>query len=76
MSQRAVSATRFKAQCLGLFDEVARTGETIVVTKHGKPVVKVVPVDEPASLVGSVTFNVSDDDLIYLPLDEWEVDRE
>lgn len=33
-----IQASKFKAQCLALMDEVARTGETIVVTKNGKPV--------------------------------------
>ena len=34
---RSIPAGRFKAQCLKLLDEVAETGETIVVTKRGKP---------------------------------------
>ena len=33
-----IQASRFKAQCLALMNEVARTGETIVVTKNGKPI--------------------------------------
>lgn len=33
-----IQASKFKAKCLALMDEVARTGETIVVTKNGKPV--------------------------------------
>ena len=33
-----IQASEFKAKCLGLMDQVARTGETIVVTKNGKPV--------------------------------------
>ncbi len=32
---RSIPAARFKAQCLRLLDEVAETGETIVVTKRG-----------------------------------------
>jgi prevent-host-death family protein len=53
-----VPAGQFKAQCLELLDRVARDGESYVVTKYGKPVAKVVPVDapEPRSLRGSVTF--------------------
>jgi antitoxin (DNA-binding transcriptional repressor) of toxin-antitoxin stability system len=35
---RTIQASAFKARCLALMDEVARTGETILVTKHGKPV--------------------------------------
>ena len=33
-----MQASEFKAKCLALMDEVARTGKTIVVTKNGKPV--------------------------------------
>ncbi|HFQ92196.1 MAG TPA: type II toxin-antitoxin system Phd/YefM family antitoxin [Chromatiales bacterium] len=40
-----ITATEFKAKCLKLMDEVAKTHETIVVTKRGKPVAKLVPVE-------------------------------
>jgi prevent-host-death family protein len=39
--EREISATRFKAHCLKLLDEVAETGKPIVVTKRGRPVAKV-----------------------------------
>ena len=38
-----IQASEFKAKCLGLMDQVARTGETIVVTKNGKPVAELRP---------------------------------
>jgi prevent-host-death family protein len=75
MAERTISASAFKAKCLGLLDEVAETGETIVVTKRGRPVARLTPVAEPPSLLGSVTFNVSEEELIYAPLDEWDVER-
>jgi prevent-host-death family protein len=72
MSQRTVSASEFKAKCLAMLDEVAATGERIVITKHGRPVAQVTAASEPASLRGSVTFNVSDEQLME-PLDvEWD----
>lgn len=40
---QTIPASEFKARCLALMDEVARTGETIVVTKHGKPVAELRP---------------------------------
>jgi prevent-host-death family protein len=64
MSSRTVSASQFKARCLAMLDEVAVTGEEIVVTKRGRAVARVAPVTEPESLRGSVTFNVSDEDLV------------
>jgi prevent-host-death family protein len=33
-----IQASEFKAKCLALMDHVARTGETILVTKNGKPI--------------------------------------
>lgn len=73
---RTIPAGRFKAQCLRLLDEVAETGETIVVTKRGRPVAKLQPVDEPPSLKGSVVYLVSDEELIA-PIDEvWNAEIE
>jgi len=40
---KIVKASEFKAKCLALMDEVARTGEPIVITKKGKPLVELVP---------------------------------
>lgn len=51
---RAVKASEFKAKCLALMDEVAETGEGVVITKHGKPVAELVPHGgkRPATLFG------------------------
>ena len=73
---RTIPAGQFKARCLKLLDEVAETGETIVVTKRGKPVARLEAIEEPRSLVGSVTFLVSDDDLVEPILEPWDVERE
>lgn len=43
---KTITAGKFKAQCLALLDEVAQKHETILVTKRGKPVARVVPVTE------------------------------
>lgn len=76
MSTRTVSASQFKAKCLGMLDEVAATGEEIVITKRGRPVARVLAADKPASLRGSVSFNVSDEELIK-PLDiDWDAARQ
>ncbi|RMF19340.1 MAG: type II toxin-antitoxin system Phd/YefM family antitoxin [Candidatus Dadabacteria bacterium] len=40
---RQIGASRFKARCLALLDEVAETGERIVITKRGRPVAVVQP---------------------------------
>jgi prevent-host-death family protein len=43
---KTMAAAQFKAQCLTVMDHVSQSGSAIVITKHGKPVVKVVPIDE------------------------------
>ncbi|MBI3466361.1 MAG: type II toxin-antitoxin system Phd/YefM family antitoxin [Planctomycetes bacterium] len=55
---REIPAGQFKAKCLALLDEVAQRGETLVITKRGKAVAKVVPVKPPKrrSLRGSVLY--------------------
>ena len=50
---KTIPATMFKAQCLALLDRVGPDG--IVITKHGRPVAKLIPVGaESASLIGSL----------------------
>lgn len=72
MMERTITATRFKAQCLALLDEVAQEGTPLVITKHGEPVARVEPANEPRSMRGTVTYLVSDEELIA-PLDErWD----
>lgn len=75
---RHVSASDFKARCLALLDQVARTREVIVVTKHGKPVAKVVALDEsPVRSTGASVTLIADDDEAYFSTGEaWDADRE
>ena len=51
---QTIQASKFKAKCLALMDQVARTGETILVTKNGKPVAELRPLRGPRtkSLIG------------------------
>lgn len=72
MTQRTISASQFKAKCLALLDEVAENGQPLVVTKRGRPVARVVPVEQPRSLVGSVKFLVSDKELIKPLWEDWK----
>ncbi|MBZ5630738.1 MAG: type II toxin-antitoxin system Phd/YefM family antitoxin [Acidobacteriia bacterium] len=43
---KKMAAGAFKAHCLAVMDEVQAKKETVVITKHGKPVAKLVPVTE------------------------------
>ena len=69
---RLIPAGRFKTTCLTLLDEVAATGETIVVTKRGRPVAQVIPVAPPRSLAGSIR---RERDLVSPIDDAWDADR-
>jgi prevent-host-death family protein len=44
---KTIAAAEFKARCLTLMDNVRATKRPLVITKRGKPVAKLVPIDEP-----------------------------
>lgn len=73
---RTIPAGTFKAQCLALLDQVAASGETIVVTKRGKPVAEIRPVGAPRDLTGTVTYLVDDDELLFSTGESWDAERE
>jgi prevent-host-death family protein len=72
MAQRTVAASEFKAKCLALLDEVAARRQPLVVTKRGKPVARVVPIEKPRSLIGTVEYLVDDDELIKPLYEDWK----
>lgn len=71
---QTIPAGQFKAKCLELLDRVERTGRPLVVTKRGRPVARVVPLEgtAPKSLVGSITYQ---GDLIAPIDDAWDAER-
>lgn len=74
---KQIGAGQFKAQCLKLMDQVQQTHEEIVITKHGQPVAKLVPVESNStvSMVGYMQGTVQVTGDIISPLDEvWEAD--
>lgn len=77
MSEVTIQASAFKARCLALLDEVARSHSTIVVTKHGKPVAKLVPIDDTPSqpTAGSVTLLAEDDEAYFSTGETWHAER-
>jgi len=46
MKSKTMPAGEFKAKCLKLMDQVQARRETVVITKRGKPVAMLVPVEE------------------------------
>jgi prevent-host-death family protein len=65
------AAAVFKAKCLELMDRVRETGVEYVVTKHGKPVAKLVPFAEKArpSFFGSLKGSVLKYERPFDPID-------
>ncbi len=74
---KTIKASEFKAKCLKLKDEVAATRETIVITKHGRPVAQLGPVVErPKTLLGLHKGQITILGDIIEPIDEeWEAER-
>jgi prevent-host-death family protein len=71
---RTIKASEFKAKCLKLMDEVAATGEPLVITKSGKPVAQLGPVArEQRSLWGLHKGQIEILGDIIEPIDvDWE----
>jgi prevent-host-death family protein len=73
---KEITATQFKARCLRLLDEVAESGETLVVTKRGRPVVRVEPSRPRQDLRGSVRLLVSPEEFVK-PLEiAWDAEAD
>jgi len=48
MKTRVVNATEFKAKCLAILDEVQERGESITITRRGRPVAVLGPAQKTA----------------------------
>jgi prevent-host-death family protein len=72
-----IPAAVFKAECLKLMDEVARTGKPVVITKHGKPVAQLAPVSPQAeSLFGYMKNTlVIKGDIVASTGESWSADN-
>ena len=77
---RTMGAAKFKAQCLAVMDEVQAKREPVLVTKNGKPVAKLVPVDmeeDPLAIFrfpGGIEIH---GDIVgpILPLEDWNMEK-
>jgi len=72
---KKMAAGVFKANCLAVMDEVRAKHETVVITKHGKPVAKLVPIskemDEIYNFLQGKGAVVGDVVSPAISLDEW-----
>lgn len=74
---RTIPITQFRNQCLRLMDEVKATGDTLIVTKHGRPLAAVIPIVDQRStgIIGWSSEIRLGDDLTNpaIPPDDWEI---
>jgi prevent-host-death family protein len=73
---KSVSKSRLKAKALEYFREVERTGNELIVTDHGRPVLKIVPyrdeVDSPVSSLRETVVRY-DDPTQPVASQDWEL---
>ena len=77
---KQMRASAFKARCLKIMNEIQATGEPVIVTKRGKPVVKILPADpEKGSIFGFMAGKfdiVGDIESPVVPLSDWKIMKE
>lgn len=71
---KQIAAAKFKEQCLALLDEVDQDG--IVITKHGKPVAKLIPfAADSAGLIGALKGKLKIAGDILTTGEKWDAER-
>jgi prevent-host-death family protein len=83
VESKAYPAGNFKAHCLRLMEKVARTGSPILVTKRGRPLVRVLPATDPAwdetswreRGAATTVLPKKDDDLVRPTGERWNAER-
>jgi antitoxin (DNA-binding transcriptional repressor) of toxin-antitoxin stability system len=74
---RTLAAARYKATCLAVLDDVARTGECVLIVKRGRPVAQLVPPilgerGHPQQRLRGTAEILGDIVAPVLPADAWE----
>jgi prevent-host-death family protein len=77
MQIKQIPAGAFKARCLAIMKKVQMTGEPVIVTKRGAPVVKVIPMEsEKNDIFGFMAGKVKIVGDIESPIPvKWEVTK-
>jgi prevent-host-death family protein len=76
LAPKEVGAAEFKARCLELVSEVERLGTEIVITRHRKPMARLVPVEAKAGFCGCLKGAILKEGDIVSPIDvEWTADE-
>ena len=71
---KTIKASEFKAKCLGIMDDVAATGEPVLITKNGVPVAELIPAKRrPKTLFGALKGYMPLKGDIIAPVDaDWD----
>ena len=69
-------ASRFKAECLAILDQVEDLKISFTITKHGRPIARVVPLELPAArpMAGSVHLVADADEAYYGTGEDWNAE--
>ena len=74
LRQREIGAGEFKAKCLQLMDEVDRNRIELIITKRGRPVARLMPIepDNDETFIGSMRGTATTlGDIVSSDPDEW-----
>jgi prevent-host-death family protein len=76
---RTMGASEFKARCLRVMEEVRTRRESVLITKKGRPVARIVPAEKPREdifgcLKGIVRIT-GDIESPVVPASDWEQAR-
>jgi prevent-host-death family protein len=71
-----IPAAEFKSQCLAVMEQVAQSGRPVVVTRHGKPVVQIIPAESDENEIfgflsgqGRIVGDIEN----TIPLSDWNL---
>jgi len=71
-------ASRFKAECLAILDQVEQLKMSVTITKHGRPIARLVPLEDApgvAPTMGSVRLIAEDDAAYYGTGEAWDAEK-
>jgi prevent-host-death family protein len=79
MTMKRMAVSTFKARCLAILKDVQATGEPVVVTKRGAPLVKVIPAETergtPFGFMAEEFKIVGDIEAPLVPLKQWKITK-
>lgn len=70
---KTIGAAKFKEQCLSIIDNIDEEG--LIITKHGKPIAKLIPIKtESSALIGSLKGKLKINGNILSTGEKWDAE--